>query len=236
MNDYGMSPLSVFQLMAPAMIIVPVLLWLLVIGPLLVYPLARWKAHREQSVDSQLGMKVALHYFKMLGFQFLLIGATVLVWTVIAKGSNKGDLYRTAFGFLVPGGLVFGAHLAFLHRTNDDEQPGVRRLFLGYNLIVTGIIGFCVLVLACQALFAKGSTGNEGRLFFASTIVYVGAWAACGIQFARLVLGDWGASAGGPPAQFASPPAPPQAGQAGSGGAGLPSLGGGAYPPIEPQG
>jgi hypothetical protein len=82
-------------------------------------------------------------------------------------------------------------------------------------------------VLVFQALFAKGSTGDFGRFAGASLIVYGGAWAACGMRFLRLVRDDV------PPPQaphrdVAPPPAamPPPT-------TGLPSLGGGAYPPIE---
>lgn len=235
MNDYGVSPFAMMQLVGPMMVIVPMLLWLLVIGPLLIYPLARWKANREQIVDNQLGIKVALHYFRMVSFQLLLLGATLLIWTVISKGSDKGDQYRAAFGMLMPGGIVFALHSVFVAKTNDVHYPGVRRLFLGYNLLVTGIIGFIALVLAFQALLAKGSTGDAGRVFFASTLVYCGAWAACGLQFGKLVLGDFG-SVGGPPGNIIAPPPPPAPGATPPGNpAGLPPLSQGSFPPIEPK-
>lgn len=229
MNEYGMSPLAMLQMVGPMMFVVPMLLWLVVIGPLLVYPLARWRANRDGAPDNHLGIKVALHYFRMLGFQLLLLGTVILVWTILSKGGGKGDMYRAAFGFLVPGALVFGAHAAFVPRTNDAFLPAVRRLFMGYNLIVTGLLGFVALVLACQALFAKGSSGNEGRLFFAGLLVYGGAWVACGISFARVVLGDTSVAASGAYAPPPPPPPPPPAGPS------LPSLSAGSFPPIEPK-
>ena len=227
-DEYGMSPFQMIQMMGPMMIVGPMLLWLLVIGPLLIYPLARWKAHREPVLDTQLGIKVALHYFQLIAFQMLLVGGVMLLWTIISKVEDKGEFYRAAFGFLVPAGIVFAAHMVLLKRTNDDQFPNVRRLFLGYNLMVVGLIGFIVLVAGFQALFAKGSSGDMGRLFLAAVLVYCGAWAACGIQFGRLVMGGY-SNLGGPPGNVMTPPAPqpPQAQQSG-----LPPLSSGAYPPI----
>jgi hypothetical protein len=107
-NQMGVSSMMLLQLLEPMVFIVPILLWLVVIGPLVLYPLARWKAHREPHVDTQLGLKVALHYFRMIAFQLLLLGALVVIWTVIRKGDGKGDFYRVGFGLLLPAGLVFG--------------------------------------------------------------------------------------------------------------------------------
>ena len=234
MNKYGLSPLEMMTLLGPMFVIVPLLLWFLVIGPLVLYPIARWRAHREPIVDPQLGLKVALHYFRMLALQLLLLGGVLLIFTIISKGSaDKGDFYRAAFGFLVPAAIVYAAHASFLGRTNDEPFPAVRRLFLGYNLLVTGLIGLTALVLGCQALFAKGSSGDAGRMFLAAVLVYCGAWAWCGVQFARGVLGPDHGAAGGPPANVMPPPSPDA--QQG-GGAQLPSLGAGSFPPIEPQG
>jgi len=233
-DRYGISPLDMMSLLGPMMVIVPMLLWFLVVGPLVLYPVARWRQNREPYGDPQLGMKVALHYFKLLAFQLLLIGGTMLLYAIISKGTEKGDLYRAAFGFLVPAGIVFGVHMVMIQKTNDAVMSGVRRLFLGYNLLVTGILGFGALVLGFQALFAKGDVGDPGRFFLASILVYCGAWAAIGVQFTRLVLG--GPSSGMP--QNVVPPAPPSTNASGSVSAqpGLPPLSAGQYPPIGPRG
>jgi len=232
MNEYGMSPWQVLQVVGPMMFIVPMLLWLVIIGPLVIYPIARWKLHREQSTDNQLGLKTALHYFRMTGFQLLLLGAVMLIYAVIGKANDKGDLYRAAFGFIVPSAIVLGVHQMLLPKTNDAQYPAVHRLFMGYNLLVVGLFGFTALVIGCQVLFAKNTgRGDEGRLLFAAVLVYCGAWAACGIQFARRVFGPPGAMSG-PPDHVITPPAapPPPAGPQ------LPPLSAGSFPPIEPKG
>jgi hypothetical protein len=214
----------VFKLFDQVVVIAPILLWLLVIGPLGLYPVARWKANREPYPDPQLGLKVALHYFRMISFQLLLVGATVVLWTVLRKSTERGDSYRQGFALILPAALVFGAHVMLLMRTNDHVVGTVRRLFLGYNLVLTGLLGLLALVTAFQTLFAKGSTDDEGRIAYAALVVYVSAWIGSGWHFMLMI--DRGADA---PPQNMAPPSP-MAGAAG-GVPGLPSLGGG-FPPV----
>jgi hypothetical protein len=265
MNEYGVSPLTMIQLLGPVMMVGPLLVWLLLFGPLVIYPIARWKAQRDAYVDTQIGLKVAVHHFRMIALQLLLLGGTLLLFALISKSAGKSSIYRAAFGFLVPGAIVFVAHGALVARTNDAHFPSVRRLFLGYNLLVTGLVGFIALVIGCQMLFAKGSTGDEGRLALAAVFVYGGAWAASAALFSRVVFGDWTAAGRGPgmppaapgpmqpgvPAAAMMPPAADAsagfAGPAAFGpaaapqappvpaGPSLPPLGGGAFPPIDPN-
>ncbi len=229
MNEYGISTLQMIQMVGPLLFIGPLVVWMLLIGPLLIYPLARWKTNREAFADDQVGIKVAIHYFKMVAMHFLLIGGLMLLWTIISKGGgSKSSMYRAAFGFLVPAGIAYAAHFVFQKRTNDDVAPTVRRLFHGYNLIITGLFGFTFLVLATQVLFAKGSSGDEGRLIYAGMLVYGGAWVGLALQFSRLVLGNSGMSAGPPTSLGTQQPPVSQA----SGGPSLPPLGS-AFPPID---
>lgn len=229
-NEYGVSPLTMLQLLSPMFVILPVVLWLWVIGPLLLYPLARWKANREQVDDPQLGLKVALSYFALLAFQLVLLAAVIIIFTVFSKGgSGKGAAYRAGFGLLIPAAGVLFAHLRLLKRTNQDRFAGVRRLFMGYNLAVTGLVGFLALLFAFQMFFKRGSAGDEGRLAIAGVLVYVGAWAACGIQFGRVVFAD---SSAGPPSDVVPPSAPTPVSAQPSGPT-LPPLGAGSFPPID---
>ena len=174
-------------------------------------------------------MKFVLHYVALLAFQLVLFAAMLAVYTLFSKSAHKSELFRMAFGFLIPAGGVLAAHVVLLQRTNDAQLAGVRRLFAGYNLLLTGLFGFVTLLFAFQVFFAKGSAGDPGRLAIAGVLVYVAAWAACGIRFARLVMG---APAVPLPGVSASPPVqvPPQ-----PSGPVLPSLGGGSFPPIDPK-
>jgi hypothetical protein len=231
-NEYGVSPLDLIGLFSPVFVLAPFVLSLWITGPLLLYPIARWKAHRDGIVDPQLGLKVALHFFALLAFQLVMLGAVIVIFTLFSKGvgsSGKGDLYRAGFALLIPAGAVLAAHLVLLRRTNQDQYPAVRRLFLGYNLLVTGLIGFMSLVFAFQLLFKKGSAGDAGRFGIAAVLVYVGAWAACGIHFGRLVFGDHGAQ---PPSNVMPPPSPGNVATQQSGPV-LPPLSAGSFPPID---
>ena len=74
MDDYGASPFQLMRLFGPMMVVGPLLLWMLISGPFVLYPIARWRAHRDAVVDPQLGLKTALEYFRMLAFQLGLLG------------------------------------------------------------------------------------------------------------------------------------------------------------------
>ena len=210
-------------------------------APVVLYIVARWRAHKEPIQDTQLGLKFVIHYFATVGFHLGLGGGTLLIYTMIRPGGEdgepKGDMYRLAFGFLIPAGIVLAAHLALLTRTNDKQFPSVRRLFAGFNLLITGIVGFAALVAGVQALLARGSTGGMGHLGGAAILVYCTAWGMLAWRFDLIVLGGGGFSAtGGPPSNIVPPsyPLPPAAAAGGDKG-GLPPLGGGSFPPIDPR-
>jgi hypothetical protein len=209
--------------------IVMVMLGLFV--PFALYLLARWRDGKQPLPDPQLGLKIALGFFAFIGLQVLLAGSAMLVNTLISDMPSdfKGTLYRAAFGLIVPGGIMYGMHVWMLQRTNQDAFMGVRRLILGLTLIVTGIAGFTALVMSFEALFMKGSSYGMGRLAGSMLVVYGSAWIATGIRLGRLVIGD-----GAPPDAFV-PPAPPMPVPPTQTQGGLPSLGGGSFPPIEPR-
>ena len=227
MDDYGVSPFMLLRVLGPMLVVGPLMLWLLVSGPFVLYPLARWR-DRAGTPDGQLGLKFALEYFRMLSFQLALFGIVVVLFMLFAKmpSDDKGLGYRFGFGFLVPAALLFAGHMAMLEKTNQRDFRAIRRLFGGYNLVITGLVGMTSFVLVFQALFSKGSSGDMGRFAAASLITYGGAWAACGIRFLRLVQDDTTASPPPPIVRDAPQGAPPAQ-------AGLPSLGGGSFPPID---
>jgi hypothetical protein len=205
------------------------LTYIVVVGlllPFVLYVVARWRAQRDPAADSQLGIKVALGYFQVTALQVLLAGGAMLLYAIISSDEDKGTIYRTAFGLLVPGALVYGAHVSLLKMTNQELFPAVRRMLAGYNLLITGLVGMASLVAAFEALFQRGSSHGFGRAAAAGVLVYGSAWAVCGWKFGRLVLGDRAEPPVVPPASHPPPAANPAA-------PGLPPLGGGSYPPIK---
>lgn len=226
------SSMMLLRMLPAATAVISIVITLSLFGPMVLYILARWRQNRTGANDPQLGLKFALHWFATSAFHLALAGGTGLIFAIISPGSGKGDLYRSVFAMLVPAGIIMGVHLALLKRTNDEEVPGVRRLFLGYNLFVTGLIGFIALVMFFQILFAKGSAAPVSHLVGSLVLVYGTAWALLGYKFGQMVLGGPGGFGEMPDVMTPPGPPPPAPPAAGAGG-GLPSLGGGSYPPIE---
>ncbi len=203
-HDSGMSPFFMFRIMESFLI--PVVA-VGVMAPVVLYVVARWRDQREPMGDPQLGAKFALGYFKWQGYQVAIAGVAVLLWSITTKSSGemREQIYRPAFGALIPGLLVFGVAAWALTRTNDRERPQVGRLLAGYNLMLSGLIGFVFLVAAFQTLFAKGDSGDPGRLIWSFAVVYVGAW----IVQTALYLGELGIGIGGGTVSPSSTTPPP---------------------------
>jgi hypothetical protein len=161
------------------------------IFPILLYVIARWRDHSAEDRDPQLGLKFALHFFRVQSYQLLLFGTAMLLYSMLSK-ELKGDLreyvWRPAMAFIVSSGIVFGVTTAILARTNNYNYPSVGRLFNGYNLMVSGLIGFAALTAGFQAMFQKGSSGEFGRIAWTGILVYATAWVVQGAIFGRSVL------------------------------------------------
>lgn len=237
MDDLDSASFMLRALAGPMMAIISMMVMVTIFVPIVMYVIARWRSNRDPEIDRHLGIKVALHYFAISAFQLGLAGLALLVWAMISSAPSeaKSAVYRVAFGMIAPAALVQAAHLSLLKKTNDAQVTSVRRLFGGYNLIVTGLLGFIALVLAFQALFAKGSSGEMGRVAGAMVLVYGTAWAVLGWRFGQAVLGSGdGTSAARPTVTITTTTpgaAPPPAAAVTP--SGLPSLGT-AYPPIDP--
>jgi hypothetical protein len=204
------SPMmGVMGMMGMFMPILIALVAVSMMSPVIMYVIARWRQNRDQVQDPQLGIKFALGFFRQLGYTFMLLGGFVVVFGIIGKnlGGARGDIMRPAFGLLIPGLIVWGVHNLALQRTNRIQFATVERLWAGYNLLSTGLIGFIALIMIFQSLFAKGDTGNFGRMAWALGLVYISAWAVQGVFFLNRVLDST------PTSQ-----APPSTGTAASGG------------------
>jgi hypothetical protein len=212
-DEYGsrslMGPMYMLSMLTPVLVVMMITSLLF---PLLLYVVARWRDHRAPVADPQLGLKFALHFFRVQSYQLLLMGTALLLYSMLSK-ELKGDMrelvYRPAFGFLVPAGAVFGVATAMLGRTNNYSHPAVGRLFNGYNLMVSGFIGFAALIWGFQALFQKGSSGEMGRIAWTGILVYTTAWVVQGAIFGRSVLEQSPTTYDGPPSSGSGPNEPP---------------------------
>ncbi len=202
------GPMFILQAMGPIMMMMAVVSLMF---PLLLYIVARWRDHRAPAPDTQLGLKFALHFFRIQSYQLLLFGTAMLLFTMLSKDLKgaREVVYRPAFGLLVPAGIVFGIATSMLGKTNNYAFPSVGRLFNGYNLMVTGVIGFGALMMGFQLLFAKGDSGEAGRIAWTAILVYTTAWVVQGALFGRAVL-DAPPPANMPPSDFAPGPHVPE--------------------------
>src|SRR5262249_888065 len=140
------------RLRGPLFDLAVVVIGFVALAALPLYVMARWRTHRDPIADPQLGLKFALHYFATLAFHVALIGTSTPLGTVISPGSDgKGVFSRFGFGLVIPAALVLGAHVAILRRTTDVALPTVRRLVGGYNLVITGLLGFAALIGGFEA-------------------------------------------------------------------------------------
>jgi hypothetical protein len=211
MDDYddGPSPFGMMGMMGMA---APMMAMMFAAGFawfVLIYVIARWRNNRAPMPDPQLGLKFALHLFRFHGYQLLLMGGTMLLFTVLMKserGSVRGDIFRPAAAFLVAGGIVFGVHTLMLTKTNQDQYGLMGRLFAGVNLVITGLIGFVGLIFALQVLFAKGEGGNVARVAWSIVLVYCTAWGVQGALLGKSMLSGGSSDAMAPPGSMQQPP------------------------------
>lgn len=190
-DDYGRSSFMGPMYLLSAM--TPVFMFMLVSSLLFpfLYVIARWRDHRAPVADPQLGLKFALHFFRVQSYQVLLMGTAMLLYSMLSK-EMKGDMrelvWRPALGLLVPSGIVFLVATAMLGKTNNYNAPNVGRLFNGYNLMLSGLVGFTALIAGFQAMFMKGSSGEFGRIAWTGILVYTTAWVVQGAVFGRSVI------------------------------------------------
>lgn len=164
-----------------------------------IYVLARWRTqHEVTGADKHLGIKTLAGYFKVMSFQVLLAGAFLFLYSMFTKAGfdvvddefakkaveeTREQLLRVAAGLMVPGGVLLLAHMALERATNASTHPIVPRLFAGWNLLLTGGIGFWALIFVSVLFFQEAPEKEAVRLGWAFLLVYVGAWIALTTHF-----------------------------------------------------
>jgi hypothetical protein len=225
---------------------------------LLVYLFAIWDARRDGSPgasDTQIGLKVAVHIFAILGILIAAGGVHGILSFVLGKmkGGASSDVIKAGIGNLVAGGGVFFACYAMLlPRTNWNEQGKVTRLSYGLVAAFSGINAIIALAAFLSGIIGGAPWGMNYPML-ASLLVFGGLGFFSLTQLGGLsgwvapppkAMGFPGGGAGGgydqqqgyPPQ--GQPPAggyPPQGGAPPAGGGyppqgGAPPAGGG-YPP-----
>ena len=123
------SPL--LMMMGAAVPVMIFFLFMTLVVPMVLYLVARSRQNREGPPDPQLGIKVALCFFRQLGYQFMLGGGLMILYGMTSKmlSGNREAVMRPALGLLVPALIVWGVHNLALQRTNRIQFPIVERLY-----------------------------------------------------------------------------------------------------------
>lgn len=155
-----------------------VLVYLYILVPLApaVYIFIRWRGYKEsRPQDPQLGLKVLLYYFKVLGYHVFLVGLAIFVSGSITPRS--GAVAQAALGAMIGGAVVYGIHFYLIRRlTEKDRFPGAKRAYNAFNVIMTGLVGMIGLIVFLSILMAGNSKGIEAPMVL--FLVYGAAWAA----------------------------------------------------------
>ena len=110
---YGMSQLFSTMFMV---IWLPYILVFLGV-PVLLYLVARWRQQKAGVPDTHLGIKSALGLFRLISLQLLLAGGWLFVYSIMAGDMPEQVtevMTRTAFGLMLPGGLIFAGQYLLL--------------------------------------------------------------------------------------------------------------------------
>ena len=139
--------------------------------PVLIYLVARWRQHKAGVADSHLGLKCGLGLFRVLAVQMALAGTWMFLFSLIAEGDNE-TMTRTAFGLLLPAGIVFGVQAAVLARTNHAFMPMPVRMFRGMEMVQTGMAAIMALVIAFMVTVQKDPPDEVLKAVWSMTAVY----------------------------------------------------------------
>ena len=159
------------------------------IATIALYVIARWRNARDPVQDPQIGLKFVINLFSTWALQLVLAGLALALYTRFSSDIDaKSTMYRAAFALLLPACVVLAAHLVVARRTNQARFPGIRLLFIGYNLLIVGMIGLGALLVLSQALCAKESFGDTGKVALAITLIYGAAWAVIGWRYFAMTI------------------------------------------------
>lgn len=224
------------------------------------YVMLRWQAHREESEDDQIGLKVVLAFVMLVSLGFAAQGLTSVIHFIVS-GFDTGtkSLLEGLVTAIVFGGVVAGLWLTIVPRTNLAEYPRISRYALGYVAALGGLSALIGLRTFVSVVGAATWTSSSPGL---ATLLVYGGLGAFGL-FRFGALAGWKApvkaapmpvpgayptqpqqQAAYPPQQqqAAYPPAggypppgsyPPGGGNPHGGGGFSPPQGGGGFPPAQ---
>lgn len=154
-----------------------VLLFLLV-APLFpfIYVVARWRSQGAHEPGA--GTFAALLYFRTAGVLLALAGAANLTYGFFSTTPQNEELTRMSWGMLTGSVAFLALNLVLLRRFGPHpELATARRVFLGFLMVMAGLVVFTALVILCAKLFQKKGSDAQAALR-ADDLKLYGAWTA----------------------------------------------------------
>ncbi len=134
---------------------------LLIIAPLFpfLYVVMRWRA--PGTGHTGIGTLGAIHYFIVMSALLLLAGSANLCYGWVSITPVNPEMTRISWGTL-SGSLAFLViNLVLLRFTRDlSDVPDVRRMFIGFFLVIAGLTAFGALLLLCVSYFSEVKDGD----------------------------------------------------------------------------
>jgi hypothetical protein len=161
----------------------------LLLGLAIPYAILKVRDARSEDSDSEIGLKSALYYGFSLGILLSLAGLTFLVYqlfevsmpTNVAPPSTKmAQNTRVGLGLLASGIPTAVTHLVLiLGMTNDRRYPDVRRIFVGWRLVIHGIVVLTAYTYFMVLLFFEDLANvdmSDLRLPMSVLLVWLPSW------------------------------------------------------------
>lgn len=170
-----------------------VLLFLLV-APLFpfIYLVARWRSGGAHEPGA--GTFAALLYFATAGLLLALAGAANLTYGWFSTTPANELMTRLSWGMLVGSGAFLGLNAALLARAGrHPELLTAWRIFVGFLMVMAGLVAFTALVLLCVTLFQTAKNAKEAEIRTDDLKLY-GSWT--GYYLAAYLTSTWWLSRG----------------------------------------
>ena len=151
-----------------AMVVVPVF-------PLL-YVIVRWRSGGDHPAG--IGTHGALLYFTCVGFLIALAGGANMVYGVFSVTPVNEAMTRFSWALLCGGGVTLGLNVVLMRKLGPLKDPAeVVRIFIGFVMVLTGMVSVGTLVLGFDALFQEAKTPPIEKLRVDAILLY-GIWFA----------------------------------------------------------
>ncbi|MHC4955635.1 MAG: hypothetical protein ACYTGZ_17425 [Planctomycetota bacterium] len=174
MPDFG----ALFQNLQQAMQLMSYAMVVLVVAPLFpfLYVVMRWRA--PGTGHTGIGTLGAVHYFLVMALLLMLAGAANLTYGLVSITPIDPVLTRISWGTFFASLLFLGLNFGLLRFTRDlSDLPDVRRMFVGFFLVIAGLTAFSTLLLFFVAWFQEVDPEvKDAAVERADTMKLYGAW------------------------------------------------------------